>query len=49
VVAWCRAAGLAPGPVQQLPGNPLTVSLWPAQRLALGDGATAAPALAEAL
>jgi ubiquinone/menaquinone biosynthesis C-methylase UbiE/DNA-binding transcriptional ArsR family regulator len=49
VVAWCRAAGLEPGPVQHLPGNPLTVSLWPAQRQALGDGATAAPALAEAL
>jgi ubiquinone/menaquinone biosynthesis C-methylase UbiE len=32
VVAWCRAAGLEPEPVQRLPGDPLTVSLWPAHR-----------------
>jgi ubiquinone/menaquinone biosynthesis C-methylase UbiE len=33
VIAWCRAAGLDPEPVRHLPGDPLTVSLWPARRL----------------
>jgi ArsR family transcriptional regulator len=32
VIAWCRAAGLEPEPVRHLPGDPLTVSLWPAHR-----------------
>ena len=50
VVGWCRAAGLEPAAVQRLPGNPLTVSLWPAQRQARSDEQTPAPApaLAEA-
>ncbi|HLI12636.1 MAG TPA: metalloregulator ArsR/SmtB family transcription factor [Alphaproteobacteria bacterium] len=29
---WCRAAGLEPAAVTQLPGNPLTVSIWSARR-----------------
>lgn len=33
VVDWCREAGLHPDAVRRLPGNPLTVSLWPARRL----------------
>jgi ubiquinone/menaquinone biosynthesis C-methylase UbiE len=32
VIAWCRAAGLEPEPARRLPGDPLTVSLWPARR-----------------
>jgi ArsR family transcriptional regulator len=32
VAAWCRDAGLEPGTVQHLPGDPLTISLWPARR-----------------
>jgi ubiquinone/menaquinone biosynthesis C-methylase UbiE/DNA-binding transcriptional ArsR family regulator len=48
VVGWCRAAGLEAAAVQRLPGNPLTVSLWPAQRQARSDEETRAPALAEA-
>jgi ArsR family transcriptional regulator len=32
ITGWCRAAGLEPGDVQHLPGEPLTVSLWPARR-----------------
>ena len=39
MIGWCRAAGLEPGAVRHLPGDPLTVSLWPAQRRA----AAAAP------
>jgi ubiquinone/menaquinone biosynthesis C-methylase UbiE/DNA-binding transcriptional ArsR family regulator len=34
IIAWCRAAGLEPGAVRRLPGDPLTVSLWPADRRA---------------
>ncbi len=30
VSAWCRAAGLAPAPPVRLPGDSLTVTLWPA-------------------
>jgi len=41
IVAWCRAAGLEPEPVRHLPGDPLTVSLWPAHRR---DAGTLAPA-----
>src|SRR5229473_1259161 len=48
VLAWCRATGLEPEAVQRLPGNPLTVSLWPARRGAQADDETGAPALAEA-
>src|SRR5487761_1294313 len=32
ITLWCRAAGLEPEPVRRLPGDPLTVSLWPAHR-----------------
>jgi ArsR family transcriptional regulator len=32
VSEWCREAGLEPEPVLHLPGQPLTVSLWSAQR-----------------
>ncbi len=34
VVGWCREAGLCCGPVIHLPGDPLTVTVWPATRLA---------------
>ena len=33
VVGWLRAVGLRPGPVVRLPGSPLTVLVWPADRL----------------
>lgn len=36
VTGWCRLAGLVCGPVVHLPGNPLTVSIWPATRLSAG-------------
>jgi ubiquinone/menaquinone biosynthesis C-methylase UbiE len=39
VIAWCRAAGLEPGAVRHLPGDPLTVSLWPARRRAAAASA----------
>ncbi|QQP88453.1 metalloregulator ArsR/SmtB family transcription factor [Skermanella sp. TT6] len=32
VTGWLRAAGMAAGPVVRLPGDPLTVNLWPATR-----------------
>lgn len=32
VSQWFRTAGLAPDPVRHLPGDPLTVSIWPALR-----------------
>ena len=35
IVGWCRAAGLGCGPVIHLPGDPLTVTVWPATRLAV--------------
>ena len=34
VAGWLSQAGLVPGPVAHLKGQPLTVSLWPAQRAA---------------
>ena len=37
VADWCRAAGLDPEPPQQLPGDPLTVVIWTAQRRASAD------------
>ncbi|MBY0429789.1 MAG: ArsR family transcriptional regulator, partial [Rhodospirillales bacterium] len=40
VAAWCRAAGLIPGPIRHLPGNPLTVTLWLAERPAAPPKAT---------
>jgi ArsR family transcriptional regulator len=36
VAGWCRQSGLDCGPVVHLPGDPLTVSIWPATRLAAG-------------
>jgi ArsR family transcriptional regulator len=33
VVGWLRAVGLRPGPAVRLPGSPLTVLVWPADRL----------------
>ena len=33
VAGWCRAAGLACEPALHLPGDPLTVTIWPATRL----------------
>jgi ubiquinone/menaquinone biosynthesis C-methylase UbiE len=48
VTAWCRAAGLEPGPARLLPGNPLTVALWPAWRRAPPGAARPEPAVAEA-
>ncbi|WP_041042425.1 ArsR/SmtB family transcription factor [Paramagnetospirillum magnetotacticum] len=32
VEGWVRAAGLEPGPVSRLPGKPLTVVVWTAQK-----------------
>jgi SAM-dependent methyltransferase/DNA-binding transcriptional ArsR family regulator len=34
---WCRAAGLDPAPARRLPGEPLTVVIWTAQRRATAD------------
>ncbi len=46
VAAWCRAAGLEPTPGVSLPGDPLTVMIWLAERRdtagkksGIGDGA----------
>lgn len=35
VAGWCRQAGLTCEPVVHLPGDPLTVSIWPAVRAAM--------------
>jgi ubiquinone/menaquinone biosynthesis C-methylase UbiE len=32
VTEWCRTAGLDPAPPRRLPGDPLTVVIWTAQR-----------------
>ena len=32
IAAWCRAAGLEPGPPHRLSGDPLTVVIWTARR-----------------
>ena len=37
VAEWCRAAGLDPTPSRRLPGDPLTVVIWAAQRRATTD------------
>ena len=34
IAEWCRAAGLQPAPPRLLPGDPLTVAIWSARRLA---------------
>ena len=39
VEAWCRQSGLVCDPVVQLPGDPLTVSIWPATRMPAGASA----------
>lgn len=41
VQGWCRAAGLEPRQVVRLPGDPLTVVLWVADRPADSGAATA--------
>ncbi len=38
---WLRTAGLSPDAVTHLPGDPLTVSIWPAVRPSLGAEAPA--------
>jgi len=48
IVAWCRAAGLEPQPVQHLPCDPLTVTLWPAHRRAEGAAERAEEAMVAA-
>jgi ubiquinone/menaquinone biosynthesis C-methylase UbiE len=35
VAEWCRDAGLEAGPARRLPGDPLTVVIWTAQRAAV--------------
>ncbi|MBP2229121.1 ArsR family transcriptional regulator [Azospirillum agricola] len=45
VAGWCRQSGLSCGPVAHLPGDPLTVSIWPATRLAGAPAAASQPAL----
>jgi len=45
VAGWCRAAGLDCGPVVHLPGDPLTVSIWPATRLASRAAASSSSVL----
>lgn len=47
VVAWFVAAGLEPGSVRHLPGNPLTIALWPAHRRVEAAVGTRSPAVAE--
>ncbi len=42
ITLWCRAAGLEPDPVRHLPGDPLTVSLWPAHRRPAAEAALSA-------
>jgi ubiquinone/menaquinone biosynthesis C-methylase UbiE/DNA-binding transcriptional ArsR family regulator len=46
IIGWCQDAGLEPRTVRHLPGNPLTVSLWPAQRRASDSSKTAERAFA---
>lgn len=41
VAEWCLGAGLRPGPVHRLPGDPLTVVIWRADRPPLPAGKTA--------
>ncbi|HTV88791.1 MAG TPA: metalloregulator ArsR/SmtB family transcription factor [Stellaceae bacterium] len=43
VAQWCLAAGLIPAAPRRLPGDPLTVVIWAAQRPAPSDGRLAAP------
>jgi SAM-dependent methyltransferase len=43
IAGWLRAAGMTPGPVVHLPGDPLTVNLWPAVRDGAADTINAMP------
>jgi ArsR family transcriptional regulator len=45
VAQWCRQAGLDCGPVVHLPGEPLTVSIWPAIRGTTAASAVTVPVL----
>lgn len=45
IAAWYRSAGLVPREPVRLPGNPLTVIIWPATRPEIADALTAAPVL----
>lgn len=45
VAGWCRQAGLVCNPVVHLPGDPLTVSIWPAARTAACAPAVHSPVL----
>ena len=40
ITDWCHAAGLRIGEIVHLPGDPLTVSLWPTRKLAATTGKT---------
>ncbi|HZH28144.1 MAG TPA: metalloregulator ArsR/SmtB family transcription factor [Azospirillaceae bacterium] len=42
VAGWLRQAGLQPGPAVRLPGDPLTVIIWPADRPAVAQTGAAA-------
>lgn len=44
---WCRAAGLKPGRVRHLPGDPLTVTIWQAERPVMVHNASPALAVGE--
>jgi ubiquinone/menaquinone biosynthesis C-methylase UbiE/DNA-binding transcriptional ArsR family regulator len=48
ITQWCRGSGLEPAPVSHLPGNPLTVSLWAAERPAEAAAASRREAAAVA-
>ena len=43
---WCVAAGLEPGPARHLPGDPLTVTVWRAERPTVA-GALSRPEILE--
>jgi ArsR family transcriptional regulator len=45
VAQWCRQAGLECGPVVHLPGDPLTVSIWPAVRAGAAGHPAPSPVL----
>ena len=47
VTGWCAAAGLEPASARHLPGNPLTITLWPARRPLESDAAAPPPETAE--
>ena len=49
IAGWLIAAGMTPGPVVRLPGDPLTVNLWPAIRDGGADTSNALQAPVPAL